>query len=947
MNLAKDEKPMDENQSSLEDFMGAEDVEPESPVPVEPVREKQSSPQKQNKPQDSPAPSSQNESENVDEDEVDTESVEDEDSEDSAISINIGEIETPKDLPPSFLLSIDYSGSMNKAIAKLYEPKSKKVYFWIDNTDHRPYLYTDWPPQMVESKVKSNPGFVRTETVQLHDLLHDKQVTMTKLIGDNPLSIGGGAASMREKLKDQNDVSHAWEANIRYHLCFTYDRNFVPGLMYKIEKGHIVECLPNVDKKTLQEFKNVIAEEEGLESIISTYSPMFFTEVPDIKRIALDIEVYSPVANRIPDTKVAQYPVTAIGLSDSEGLNQCFILRRKGMSEGKKSKGFPDELKIVYYDDEKQMLVDAFKIIDAYPIVLTFVGDTFDLKYLYNRAKNLRIDMEKYCPITIRGNQDPRREQADLKRGIHVDMYKFFTNPSIKIYALSGAYQREKLDTIAEGILGERKLELSDNISALPYYELAHYCWLDSNLVLRFTQYENNLLLRLIILLMRISRMSMGEVTRFYISSWIQSLFRQEHRAHQQLIPRRVDIDTMKQADAQTEAIIGGKAFKGAIVIEPVAGVHFNATVLDFASLYPTIMKAHNISYESIDCPHEECRSATDNRVPETDHWICKKRRGMISQTIGFFRDTRVNWFKPKSKDGKLDERTRNWYSVVEKALKVFVNASYGVTGARHFELFCMPAAESITAFGRDAIQRTKAKAEEMGIQVLYGDTDSVFLDSPSRKQQEELVAWSRKALGIDLEVEKTYKYVALSERKKNYIGVYQDGKVEVKGLSGKKRNTPDYAQQAFRDMLEVLSRVDDAEGFETAKEGIRAIVNHVIDKLEGKAEEYSPEELAFRVQLTRNLQDYPTDTPHVRAGKMLVEKTNDKSKVLPGTIIEYIRVKGPGGVLPVELAKHTSYWIDKDVYIDILRSVFEQVLDSVGLDFEEFLGFTTLDKFF
>ena len=62
---------------------------------------------------------------------------------------------------------------------------------------------------------------------------------------------------------------------------------------------------------------------------------------------------------------------------------------------------------------------------------------------------------------------------------------------------------------------------------------------------------------------------------------------------------------------------------------------------------------------------------------------------------------------------------------------------------------------------------------------------------------------------------------------------------------------------------------------------------------------------------------------------------------------MEFIRVKGTGGVMPVELAQGKSYWIDKDAYIDILRSVFDQVLDSVGLDFEEFLGFTTLDKFF
>ncbi|MBN2230434.1 MAG: DNA-directed DNA polymerase I [Candidatus Thorarchaeota archaeon] len=940
----KDENPLDENQSSLEDYLRFEEEGPSSSESTTQVDEEISKPIPEV--EDTPNPTSSNAlveegSENEDEEILD-------DNEEEVISdISIGAQDTPQNLPPSFLLSIDYSGPLNKAIARLYEPKSKRIYFWEDNTGHKPYLYTDWPAQMVESKTRRNPGFIKTETVDLHDLLHDKPVTMTKLIGDNPLAIGGGNDSMRNVLKDNSGVSHAWEANIRYHLCYTYDTELVPGLMYKIENGDLIPCPPDVDRKTLEEFKDTIAKEKGLESIISTYSPMFFTTVPDIKRLAVDIEVYTPVVNRIPDTRAAQQPVTAIGLSDNEGYNKCFVLRRKGMDSGEKGKDFPKELEIVYYDDESEMLVEAFKIIDSYPIVLTFVGDSFDLKYLYNRAKALRIDLDRYCPIVIRGNQDPRREQANLKRGIHVDMYKFFGNPSIKIYALSGAYQRENLDTIAAGILGVGKLALSDNISNLSYYELAHYCWLDANLVLRFTEYEHNLLLRLMVLLMRISRMSLGEVTRFYISSWIQSLFRQEHRSKKYLLPRRVDIDTMKQPDAQTEAMIGGKAFKGAIVIEPVAGVHFDATVLDFASLYPTIMKAHNISYETIDCPHEECRTAGDNRVPETDHWICKKNRGMISQTIGFFRDTRVNWFKPKSKDKKLDEATRNWYSVVEKALKVFVNASYGVTGAQHFELFCMPAAESVTAFGRDAIIRTKAKSEAMGIRVLYGDTDSVFLDNPTPEQQKELVKWSREVLGIDLEVEKTYKYVALSDRKKNYIGVYKDGRVEVKGLSGKKRNTPDFAQEAFRKMLEVLSRVDDAEGFEAAKDEIREIVNCVIDRLEGKTEEYSPSELAYRIQLTKRLSDYPTDTPHVRAAKMLVEKTNDPNKVQPGTIIEFIRVKGQGGVIPVEIAKDVSYYIDKDTYIDILKSVFEQVLDSVGLDFNEFLGFTTLDKFF
>jgi DNA polymerase I len=930
--VSNENKENDDSQSNLEEFFGSTNSETrESTLDAPAAKEdRQHNPSSK----DFEAQSEADFASENDEEPEETEEIE------SVIDLEVGDEDTPSSLPPSFLLSVDYAGNKKKAIARLYEPNTKKIYFWFDNTGHQPYCYSDLPPQSIEQigAIAQHPGFVRTENVTMYDLLHDKQIEMTKIIADDPLSIGGRPNSIREKLR-LNDGYHAWEANIRYRNCFTYDRNLISGLIYKIENGNLVPVPPELDANTHDQFVSLFKDETGLERIIDTYAPMFFTKVPDIRRIALDIEVYSPVMNRIPSADTAPEMVTAIGLADNESFNKCLVLRRKGHPEGPKSKDFPPELEIIYFDDEAEMLVEAFRIINEYPIVLTFVGDAFDLNYLYHRAERLHIDMNRYCPIKM------ARDLALLEKGIHVDLYRFLKNPSVRLYALSGAYEQTNLESIAQGLLGIGKLELSTEIAKLPYNELAHYCWRDSKITLEITRFNNNLLLRLIVLLMRISRLSMEDVTRLGISSWIQSLFRQEHRSQGFLIPRQSDIESAKSADAHTEAIIDGKAFKGAIVIEPVAGVHFNATVLDFASLYPTIMKRHNISYETVDCPHEECRLATGNRVPETDHWICTKRRGMISETIGFFRDTRVKWFKSKSKDKSVDKTTRDWYGVVEKALKVYLNASYGVTGAQHFELFCMPAAESVTAYGRNAIVRTKEKAEAIGVRVLYGDTDSVFLDNPSKEQQDELVRWSRKELGIDLEVEKTYKYVALSERKKNYIGVYPSGYVEVKGLSGKKRNTPMFVQDAFQDMLEVLGRVNDLDGFKTAKEEIREIINHALDRLEGKSEEYTPEDLAFRVQMTKSIENYGKTIPqHVRAAMML----KDAGYVVPaGTIVEYVKTKGTEGVLPIQLAREQAYWLDKDKYIDTLRSVFEQVLDSVGINFEELLGFTTLDQFF
>ena len=224
--MTKDEQPTDENQSSLEDFFSeSEEVVEATEDPPSEVSTK--SLNKQNKPQKQRG----NPGDDSGED--------DEEEEDSSLDVSLADSETPANLSPSFLLSIDYSGPHNKAMARLYNSNDKKVYFWFDNTGHKPYCYTDWPKQVVESSVNRKKGFLRAETVELHDLLKDQPVKMTKVIGDNPLAIGGSPDSIREVLVenisdplDPNKKiksSHAWEAAIRYQLCYTYDRKLVPG----------------------------------------------------------------------------------------------------------------------------------------------------------------------------------------------------------------------------------------------------------------------------------------------------------------------------------------------------------------------------------------------------------------------------------------------------------------------------------------------------------------------------------------------------------------------------------------------------------------------------------------------------------------------------------------------------------------------------------------------
>src|SRR5205823_6162901 len=100
----------------------------------------------------------------------------------------------------------------------------------------------------------------------------------------------------------------------------------------------------------------------------------------------------------------------------------------------------------------------------------------------------------------------------------------------------------------------------------------------------------------------------------------------------------------------------------------------------------------------------------------------------------------------------------------------------------------------------------------------FYGDTDSLFLGTPDRTKLDELIRWSKKELGMELEVDKNYRYVALSLRKKNYLGVHPDNKVDIKGLTGKKRHIPEFLKNTFNQLVEILGQVKTPTDFDVAR---------------------------------------------------------------------------------------------------------------------------------
>ncbi len=847
-----------------------------------------------------------------------------------------------QNLDKGLLLDVDYDGGENKAYCKFYDLDAQDIKIWIDTTGHEPYCLSRDTKAALERNVEltNYEGFVRMEEVKKMDLLRDKEIPMTKIYGKSPTSVGGSGTNIR------NILGKAWEADIRYHLNYIYDTGIVPGLIYRIKDGKIekIELQSSVEesKKIVRELKTVFKDDPPeIQEFAEKYLDIFLTNIPDVKRAAMDIEVNVGTNDfMVPDARMANQEVIAVSFVGTDGKKKVFLLEREGFTMGEKSKKFPEDAEMKFFKEEKALLIETFRTMWEYPIIVTFNGDNFDLNYLFHRSLKLKINPELNPIVFKKGFGFMLRAECNLRKGIHIDLFNFFFNRSISGYAFNGAYERASLNDISGALLGREKKKHEEEIQDMTYNALAYYNLKDSILTLELTKFNNSLVWNLIVLLCRMTKMPIHDMIRHQISSWIQNIFYFEHRRKEFLIPRRSEISELKKG-GYSKSVIDGKGFQGAYVIPPVPGVHYNVAVMDFASLYPSIIKEYNLSYETVQCSHSDCQ---DHLIKGIPYYVCTHKTGIFAYIVGFFREIRIKYFKPKSGDKSLPPERRGYYNTIQLALKVFINASYGVFGSKNFPLFCLPVAESTTGIGQYSIKSTINKAEELGIKVLYGDTDSVFLLNPTKDQLKSVTEWAKRELDLDLEQDKVYQFLALSKRKKNYIGILKDSKyADIKGLVGKKKNTPDFIKVIFKQLIEILKNITKDEEFSKARTQIIDIIRDNYKKI-GKPDAFSLEDYAIRIALQKNLKDYTKVIPqHVRAATELKGATGKEFQ--KGEIITFIKSKGVSGSKALELAKFQD--IDTKKYQELMMSALEQVLDALGIFADEIKGIKKMDSFF
>ncbi|UTW44840.1 DNA polymerase II [bacterium SCSIO 12696] len=386
----------------------------------------------------------------------------------------------------------------------------------------------------------------------------------------------------------------------------------------------------------------------------------------------------------------------------------------------------------------------------------------------------------------------------------------------------------------------------------------------------------------------------------------------------------------------------GGLASPGGYVMNSQPGLYRHVLVLDFKSLYPSIIRTFKVDPWGL----VEGLLAAEK---DADQVIEGFRGAWFHRHKHYLPDIITSLWQQRDQAKAEGDQARS------QALKILMNSFYGVLGSGGCRFYDTRLASSITLRGHQIMQTTAQWIEEKGYRVIYGDTDSTFVwlehcssnehaqqvgkklaDTINTKWRSELAEKHRLDCHLEIEFETHFSRFLMptirgseAGSKKRYAGMIetdQGEKLVFKGLETVRTDWTDLAKQFQVQLFEKLFH--DADPCEL----IRCTVN---DTLRGKCDG----ELVYRKRLRRRLDRYQKNVPpHVRAARLADQKNQQQGKPLryqrKGWINYVMTVNGPE---PVE---YLTSPIDYQHYIDRqLKPVADAILPFAGLEFESIVS--------
>ncbi len=282
------------------------------------------------------------------------------------------------------------------------------------------------------------------------------------------------------------------------------------------------------------------------------------------------------------------------------------------------------------------------------------------------------------------------------------------------------------------------------------------------------------------------------------------------------------------------------------------------------------------------------------------------------------------------------------------QALKLLLNASYGVTVRIH-GLASPLLGEAITAYGRYVLQSTYDMAKEKGLNPKYGDTDSVFLDSPREEQVKEFIQEVKTKFNLELAYDRKYDVCVLSNAMKAYFGVLPNGEPEIKGLTIAKSNSPRFFLTIFQDCLKVLAAGRGSpQEFERAKERVQTVVSEALQKL--KKGQVPLKDLEYKVEIRDDPAEKSTARAIPQAYQAAVLLLDRGVRIHRGEEVGFVKVrpfKHRGRYFTVKpFSQATATEVNIDDYVRNLTSSLQQTFEPMGIQLKIDQPSTGLDQF-
>lgn len=805
-------------------------------------------------------------------------------------------------------------------------------YFYIEACNGRAYKEEDIESAIQRLELRG--ALLGVQTVMKQSIFgYSKEKTkFYKLTFNTPHVFSSAKTQLEDGIAIRNErvKFKLYESNFPFVLRFMCDMQIVGMSYLRVKNCHVVSNEPLIVSVSHESVECLPLEGE-------------FMTLPPLKIVSVDIECVG-VRNAFPSSKTDPIiqignTLTMFGRLDSTAQD-IFCL--------KETAGIPG-VNVHWYDTERELLEGWRRyFLKADPdVVIGYNIKGFDLPYILDRGEILKIDnfavlgrsqkRVKARETTMSSNEfgSISSTEVEIDGRLVMDMMlvirRGFKLRSYSLNSVSIHFLKEQKEDVPYSSMEE--LQAKDKDSRR---RIASYCLRDTVLPLRLFNHLDTL-----INYTELARVTGVPIEYFFtrgISVKMLTLIYRAAAKEDFIVPVIDPFET-------------DRSYEGGFVMEPKRGFYNKPiSVMDFSSLYPSIMISRNICYTTL-LSKQQYEEIGGIKTP-TNNYFCSQetKRGLLPRILVDLLASRK-----KTRAGLADEKDPAKKACLngrQLAIKLCANSLYGFTGATTGKLPCFEISQSVTSFGREMIVFTKKLIEETFSRasgyshdsvVIYGDTDSVMVDFNESdlgrvfEMSREISAFvsSKFVKPVALEFEKVY-YPYLLINKKRYAGLLysnpdKPSKIDTKGIETVRRDNCGLVKNVVETVLERILHERDVE---SAQQFVRDVVR---DLYLGRTDLSL---LVISKSLTKTGDKYGSKQAHVELAEKLRKRDENTAPVLgdriPYVIVNkgkkvaaYEKSEDPVYVLEHNLPIDTEYYIEQQLSKPLHR-IFEPIMDNV-----------------